>query len=95
MKNHKDTIKRYVLVVALGLSLAGCGPKSGKEGGDQAKEVGEATIPVEAAVATRKPITASYSGTAALEPENQAQVDRKSTRLNSSHSTLSRMPSSA
>ena len=79
MKNHKDTIKRYGLVVALGLSLAGCGPKSGKEGGDQAKEVGEATIPVEAAVATRKPITASYSGTAALEPENQAQVVAKAT----------------
>ena len=29
------------------------------------------------------------------EPENQQGLDRKSTRLNSSHTTVSRMPSSA
>lgn len=69
-----------MMVPALALvligALAGCSmePDAEKPGEDDASE---ATIPVEAATATRKPITASYSGTAALEPENQAQVVSK------------------
>ena len=36
-----------------------------------------------------------WQGVARIEGEHRFKLDRKSTRLNSSHSTLSRMPSSA
>ncbi len=69
-------MKSWVLAVVLLGTLAAC--RQGPDGGNKEEsETGEATIPVEAAFATRKPITASYSGTAALEPENQAQVVAK------------------
>jgi len=62
------------------LFLAGCGgPQGGNSGGKDGKPEGESelAVPVEAAKAALKPIEASYSGTAALEPENQAQVVAK------------------
>jgi membrane fusion protein (multidrug efflux system) len=77
MKNHRYTRVFPLLLLVFATVLAGCGkPQNGDRGSENGSD-GEATIPVEVAVATRKPITASYSGTAALEPENQAQVVAK------------------
>jgi len=59
------------------LLLSGCGAGTGKDG--KADQAGEAdpSIPVEVATATRQTVTASFTGTAGLEPENQAQVVAK------------------
>jgi membrane fusion protein, multidrug efflux system len=76
MKNQIHKMRTSVLMLVLISALAACGKGPG-EGNKEGESSAEATIPVEAATATRKPITASYSGTAALEPENQAQVVAK------------------
>src|SRR4051794_38820030 len=64
----------FVLVSALA-GLAGC-----KRGGGEAeaKEVkGPEAVPVEVAMATRRPVAASYSGTAPLEARGESQVVAK------------------
>lgn len=81
MKNQSDKLRsptpvRWIASLCLVVALAACGQKGG-EGDKNKADEGEATVPVETATAARKPITASYSGTAALEPENQAQVVAK------------------
>ena len=48
--------------------------------------------PVRAEIVARLPQSV---GNIAITPDNQIILDRKSTRLNSSHKTVSRMPSSA
>lgn len=70
------------MCVPLGLMLIllGCGRPDNSSGTQSKDRDGEApATPVEVATAVRKPIEASYSGTAALEPENQAQVVAKAT----------------
>jgi membrane fusion protein (multidrug efflux system) len=63
-------------LVATSLLLAGCGRPTAT--GDRNKSTdSDVPVPVEAATATRQAIVASYSGTAALEPENQAMVVAK------------------
>ena len=47
------------------------------------------------AAATLVEDCAALAGEASVELEQRARLDRKSTRLNSSHTVLSRMPSSA
>ena len=81
MNNHMVTLRSTILIALLAASLAGCGPNAGGEGKGDDSDESEPTVPVEAATATRKPITASYSGTAALEPENQAQVVAKASGI--------------
>lgn len=61
-------------------ALAACGhggPGDRRDAGDQDSDSATLAVPVEAAQATREAITASYSGTASLEAENQAQVVAK------------------
>ncbi|MDC8015205.1 efflux RND transporter periplasmic adaptor subunit [Tahibacter soli] len=65
-------IAALILVVAVG--LAACG-KGGPDKGKEAEAV--ATVPVEASVAARRPINASYSGTATLEADREADVVAK------------------
>ncbi len=64
-----------VLALAALAALAGCQ----KDGGAQAKEAekGPEAVPVEVAKVTRRPIAASYSGTAPLEAPAESQVVAK------------------
>jgi len=61
------------------LTVAGCGGGGGDgEGGKQGEESAQGTaVPVETAKSRRDEIVASYTGTASLEPEGQAQVVAK------------------
>ncbi len=63
------------ILVAI-MMLAACSRPQGA-GGEGKSEDSDVPVPVEAATAARKAIVASYSGTAALEPENQAMVVAK------------------
>lgn len=67
------------LAVLAFILVAGCGGggergKEGKEGADTAEDT---AVPVETALSRRDEIVASYTGTASLEPEGQAQVVAK------------------
>lgn len=61
----------------LALALSGCGARPDASNGAGDASESDVPVPVEAAIASRKAIVASYSGTAALEPENQAMVVAK------------------
>lgn len=70
---------RFTLLLMPCLMLAACkgGPEGGKAAGpDAAKKEAEA-VPVEVAVASTRPIAASYTGTAPLEPRSESQVVAK------------------
>ncbi|MBL0041446.1 MAG: efflux RND transporter periplasmic adaptor subunit [Xanthomonadales bacterium] len=58
------------------MMLTACSRPEGA-GGEGKSGDSDVPVPVEAATAARKAIVASYSGTAALEPENQAMVVAK------------------
>lgn len=63
---------RLALISGLGFALAACG------GGTQPDaNAGQSSVPVEVAAASHAPISASYSGTAALEAEHEADVVAK------------------
>lgn len=79
MKNQKPSQVNRMLLLAGMLALSACGSGRGGGGMDQQTGSAQTSIPVEVAIASRKAITARYSGTAALEPENQAQVVAKAT----------------
>jgi len=68
-------------VLALGLALTGCGggnaTGSDKKSDKDKDAQSAAVIPVEAGLAARGPISASYSGTASLEADREAQVVAK------------------
>ena len=76
-----------VVLASLSLSACGGGDKAGAEGGKRGEkvELGKdgkplpktQAVPVEVARASRKPIAASYSGTANLEAPGEAQVVAK------------------
>ena len=78
-----------VLALAITLALAGCGggkPEGEAGAGDAAAATGEdgeagspkvEAVPVEVASVARRPISASYSGTANLEAPGEAQVVAK------------------
>jgi membrane fusion protein (multidrug efflux system) len=64
---------RLALISSLSLALAACG-----SGGPQKDaNAGQSSVPVEVAAAAHAPISASYSGTAALEAEHEADVVAK------------------
>lgn len=79
MKNSNSVGRRWLLCILVAVALGGCGRQGGQ--GQDALQASESDIavPVEAATAKLSPIAASYSGTAALEPENQASVVAKAT----------------
>jgi membrane fusion protein (multidrug efflux system) len=77
------TARSALLCLSLGLLLAACGG-AGKGGGQADKGTGkdgekkeEKPVPVEIAQVAKRPIQASYHGTAALEAPNEAQVVAK------------------
>jgi len=72
MKTHKALIP-LAICVAAGL-ISGCN-KDGAAAPTKPANVD--AVPVEVAAAARKPISASYSGTAALVTDNEAQVTSK------------------
>ncbi len=76
---HKNqsigSISSTCLLVAT-LMLGACGRPPAGTSADKSTD-SDVPVPIEAATATRKAIVASYSGTAALEPENQAMVVAK------------------
>lgn len=67
---------RHVAVALSFLLLAACGQKPGDAAGDD-KKPEETATPVEVAKVGRHAMVASYSGTAALEAEREAQVVAK------------------
>ena len=71
-------VARLSLVLLPCLMLAACkgGPKPEGEGPD-GKKKGPDAVPVEVAMVTTRPIAASYTGTAPLEPRSEAQVVAK------------------
>jgi membrane fusion protein, multidrug efflux system len=77
MKKTMRRLSRNTVLLVLALALAACGRPGDRSGQKEADDA--PATPVEVATAARKPIAASYSGTAALEPENQAQVVAKAT----------------
>jgi membrane fusion protein, multidrug efflux system len=64
------------LTVALSVPLlASCGKSNGEAKADET--AADTSVPVEVAPVSRRSISASYSGTATLEPESEAQVAAK------------------
>ena len=76
--------RNALLALAVALALGGCKVKTGEgkgpDGKEQADKAPEA-IPVEVARAARRPIAASYNGTAALEARGEAQVVAKTSGI--------------
>jgi membrane fusion protein (multidrug efflux system) len=79
MKSFRiNTLSLALGAAILALTLAGCGNK-GPDGSGDAKaaetdEKADTAIPVEVARARREPMVASYTGTASLEADRQAEV---------------------
>ena len=68
-------LAQLVLGLAILTQIASCGKRSG---GAKAEEAAaDTSVPVEAVPVSRRSISASYSGTATLEPESEAQVAAK------------------
>lgn len=68
----RPTMLRLALIASLGFALAACGG-----GGQPDANASQSSVPVEVAAARHAPISASYSGTAALEAEHEADVVAK------------------
>lgn len=75
--SRRRAFARISFVLFCGLMVAGCkgGPKGGADA--EAKSKGPEAIPVEVALVATRPIAASYTGTAPLEPRSEAQVIAK------------------
>jgi len=71
---QRQAMCRTLLIVMASILLAACG-KGGPEKDKAAETI--ALVPVEAATATARPIDASYSGTATLEADREADVVAK------------------
>ena len=79
MKSFRiNTLSLALGAAMLSLALAGCGNKGPDGSGDakaaESKEEVNTAIPVEVARARREPMVASYTGTASLEADRQADV---------------------
>lgn len=68
----RPSLSRLVLISSLSLALAACG-----NGAQPDSASTQSSVPVEVAAAAHAPISASYSGTAALEAEQEADVVAK------------------
>ena len=87
---------RSVAVLILGAVLAGCAPKAAELVLDT-RQVPPATVISRVTANASRVSTLTGRGTVSFEAPGMggSALDRKSTRLNSSHLKLSRMPSSA
>ena len=96
MTNYLDCLK-FGLVLSGVVALLGCSASSEDEVRQWMAEQRKQTQPKIAPITEPKQFKPeAYVQTSSLEPFSKEKLtDRKSTRLNSSHSTLSRMPSSA
>lgn len=65
------------LLLLLGVALTGCGKKNGEAEAAEQKDKGPEAVPVEVVQVARRPIAASYSGTAPLEARAESQVVAK------------------
>jgi len=79
MKSFRiNTLTLALGTAVLALALAGCGNKGSDGSGDakaaESDEKADTAIPVEVARARREPMVASYTGTASLEADRQADV---------------------
>jgi len=76
---HRSASAGLAIALALAATLAVGACKRGSEGDAQAKEAakGPEAVPVEVAQVSRRPIAASYSGTAPLEARGESQVVAK------------------
>jgi len=66
-----------VLILLFAVGCGGGGGGEGEGGKDAAETAQDTAVPVESALSKRDEIVASYTGTASLEPEGQAQVVAK------------------
>ena len=76
---HRSASAGLAIALALAATLAVGACKRGSEGDAQAKEAakGPEAVPVEVAQVSRRPIAASYSGTAPLDARGESQVVAK------------------
>jgi len=72
----RQSLSAAVLAAAIGFTLAGCGSSDASQKDDTANAA-ESAIPVEIARPARKELLATYSGTATLEAEADAEVIAK------------------
>lgn len=72
----RHSLPAAVLAAAIGFTIAGCGSSNASQEDDAAKTA-DASIPVEIARPARKELLATYSGTATLEAEADAEVIAK------------------
>ena len=72
----RQSLSAAVLAAAIGFTLAGCGNSDASQKDDTANAA-ESAIPVEIARPARKELLATYSGTATLEAEADAEVIAK------------------
>ncbi len=78
IRSSSGAVRAALLCFALSAAVLLGGCKRGGEGDAQAKEAkGPEAVPVEIAAASRRPVAASYSGTAPLEARAESQVVAK------------------
>ena len=78
IRSSSGVVRAALLCLALSAAVLLGGCKRGGEGDAQAKEAkGPEAVPVEIAAASRRPVAASYSGTAPLEARAESQVVAK------------------
>jgi membrane fusion protein (multidrug efflux system) len=78
IRPSSGAVRAALLCLALSAAVLLGGCKRGGEGDAQAKEAkGPEAVPVEIAAASRRPVAASYSGTAPLEARAESQVVAK------------------
>jgi len=78
IRSSSGALRAALLCFALSAAVLLGGCKRGGEGDAQAKEAkGPEAVPVEIAAASRRPVAASYSGTAPLEARAESQVVAK------------------
>ena len=74
---HGRTLRAGALLIACALALAACKKGDGDAQAKAKEDKGPEAIPVEVVAASKRPIAASYTGTAPLEARGESQVVAK------------------